>query len=184
MSHSLTKTTTHTQIAGLIDDRAGEYERFRKSDDELKRLPKKVRRFYEAQNAQLDQFAEVDEILDSARAKAATGELIPGSPAENAGRDEDLRASVRWAVNVNTLVNVVLLAAKIGVVLISHSMSLIASTVDSAMDFLSTLIIFGTTRYIQHQSWQSRYVYPAGKHRCAVALLTAAVRDSLKVPRG
>ncbi|BGP47288.1 hypothetical protein JCM10450v2_003140 [Rhodotorula kratochvilovae] len=141
------------------------YEPFRKSDDELKRMPKKLRRFYEAQNAQLDQFAEVDEILENARAKAATGELTPLGPPSNSSRDDDLRASVRWAINVNTLVNIVLLGAKIGVVLLSHSMSLIASTVDSAMDFLSTLIIFGTTRYIEHRTWQSRYIYPTGKQR-------------------
>ncbi|GAA5822136.1 hypothetical protein JCM3770_000420 [Rhodotorula araucariae] len=153
------------RIAGLIDDRAGEYERYRKSDEELKGMPKKLRRFYEAQNAQLDQFAEVDEILENARAKAATGELTPLGPPSTSSREDELRASVRWAINVNTIVNVILLGAKIGVVLLSHSMSLIASTVDSAMDFLSTLIIFGTTRYIEHRTWQSRYIYPTGKQR-------------------
>lgn len=33
-------------------------------------------------------------------------------------------------------------------------MSLIASTVDSAMDFLSTLIVLGTSRYIEHRDWK------------------------------
>lgn len=46
--------------------------------------------------------------------------------------------------------NFLLLGAKIVIVLASNSMSLIASTVDSAMDFLSTLIIFGTARLVPH----------------------------------
>ncbi|GAA5923810.1 hypothetical protein JCM3775_000515 [Rhodotorula graminis] len=162
---AIKRTESVLRVAGLIDDRAGEFEHFRKSDDELKRMSKKVRDFYVQQNETLDQFAEVDDVLESARAKQATGELIPSTPPDTTRRDDDLRASVRWAVNVNTLVNVVLLGAKIGVVLLSHSMSLIASTVDSAMDFLSTLIIFGTTRVIEHRSWQSQFAYPTGKQR-------------------
>ena len=163
---AIKRTESVLRVAGLIDDRAGEFEHFRKSDAELRRMSKRVRAFYVRQNEMLDQFAEVDDVLESARAKQATGELIPSTPPDTAQRDDELRASVRWAVNVNTLVNVVLLAAKIGVVLVSHSMSLIASTVDSAMDFLSTLIIFGTTRIIEHKSWQSRFTYPTGKQRC------------------
>lgn len=58
-----------------------------------------------------------------------------------------------------------LLAGKVAVVLLSNSMSLIASTVDSAMDFLSTVIIFGTNRVIEHKSWKSDYAYPVGKRR-------------------
>jgi hypothetical protein len=40
-------------------------------------MSKGLRKFYEAQNEILDGFQEVDEILDNARAKAATGELTP-----------------------------------------------------------------------------------------------------------
>lgn len=61
--------------------------------------------------------------------------------------------------------NVVLLAGKIAVVLLSNSMSLVASTVDSAMDLLSTMIIFGTSRVIEHRSWKSQYEWPTGKRR-------------------
>jgi hypothetical protein len=35
-----------------------------------------LRRFYEKQNDTLDQFKEVDEVLENARMKAATGELM------------------------------------------------------------------------------------------------------------
>lgn len=66
------------QLAGLIDDRAGEFERFRKSDAELKAMRKPLRKFYQKQNETLDAFREVDEVLDNARTKAATGELVSG----------------------------------------------------------------------------------------------------------
>ncbi|GAA5917853.1 hypothetical protein JCM6882_001715 [Rhodosporidiobolus microsporus] len=151
------------RLAGLIDDRAGEYERFRKSPEELRKMNRKVRRFYERQNEQLDGFKEVDEILENTRAKALTGELV--GVETRADRDEDFRASVRWAVNLNFVINILLLGAKIAVVLLSHSMSLVASTVDSAMDFLSTLIIFYTSKVIEHKDWKSQYAYPSGKSR-------------------
>lgn len=65
-------------------------------------------------------------------------------------------------ININFAVNVLLLGAKIAVVIISSSLSLLASAVDSFMDFLSTLIIFFTAR----ASGQSDpYKYPLGKSR-------------------
>lgn len=87
---------------------------------------------------------------------------FPSSQRTNADREEDFRASVRWAVNLNFVINILLLGAKIAVVLLSHSMSLVASTVDSAMDFLSTLIIFYTSKVIEHKDWKSQYSYPSG----------------------
>ncbi|GAA5878521.1 hypothetical protein JCM3774_000096 [Rhodotorula dairenensis] len=153
------------RVAGLIDDRSGEYEKFRKSDKELDKMSKKLRKFYEKQNETLDAFIEVDEILENARAKALTGELIPSVSAKQADSEEEARATIRWAINLNTVVNILLLGAKIAIVLVSRSMSLIASTVDSAMDFLSTLIVLGTSRYIEHRDWKSNYIYPTGKRR-------------------
>ncbi|GAA6014909.1 hypothetical protein JCM10207_002221 [Rhodosporidiobolus poonsookiae] len=160
----LARQESALRLAGLIDDRAGEYEKFRKTPEELKAMPRKLRKFYERQNETLDQFNEVDEVLENARLKVATGELLPQIPASHA-RDEELRASIKWAINVNFAINILLLFGKIAVVLLSHSMSLIASTVDSAMDFLSTLIIFYTSQQIASRDWKSRYVYPTGKSR-------------------
>lgn len=47
---------------------------------------------------------------------------------------------------MNFLINVLLLAAKFLVVIFSNSLSLLASAVDSFMDFLSTCIIFFTAK--------------------------------------
>ena len=38
------------QLVGLINDRGGEFEHFRKSDEELKKMKKSVRAFYIEQN--------------------------------------------------------------------------------------------------------------------------------------
>jgi divalent metal cation (Fe/Co/Zn/Cd) transporter len=48
-------------------------------------------------------------------------------------------------ISVNTIVNVLLVAAKAVAVLYSSSISLTASLVDSALDLLSTFIILGTS---------------------------------------
>jgi hypothetical protein len=70
------------------------------------------------------------------------------------GRDkEDERdRGVNFAININLLVNVLLLAGKAFAVLSSNSVSLLASLVDSALDLLSTIIIFGTSKAIAYKS--------------------------------
>lgn len=127
----------------------------------------------------------MDEILDNTGISTKTGDLAPMIPvrlrevdsiaetvltllwqtAPSAEREEALNARVQLAINVNFLVNFILLGAKIAVVLLSSSVSLLASTVDSAMDFLSTLIIYGTSRVIASRTWKSQYHFPTGKKR-------------------
>jgi divalent metal cation (Fe/Co/Zn/Cd) transporter len=57
----------------------------------------------------------------------------------------------------------ILLVSKGLAVLSSSSISLVASFVDSALDFLSTLIILGTSLAMGVKS--DRHTYPAGKRR-------------------
>ena len=59
--------------------------------------------------------------------------------------------------------NVVLLSLKLMVALVSNSISLFASVVDSAMDLLSTLILFGASKAIEDKTWKQRY--PVGLRR-------------------
>lgn len=63
------------------------------------------------------------------------------------------------------MANVLLLVAKIIVTLTSSSLSVLASLVDSALDFISTLIIYAVSRMIQHKDWKTRYKFPVGKAR-------------------
>ncbi|KAG0147901.1 hypothetical protein CROQUDRAFT_655472 [Cronartium quercuum f. sp. fusiforme G11] len=182
-------------LAGLVDDNGGDYEKYRKSSEELKTLPSKLRKFYEKQNEVLDYFKEIDNVLDEGikRTKAQQSpeinfnELEEGNNLINNERqgllkgnafcgganeisskmekEEEEGKSVRFAINVNFLINFILLAGKIVVALLSNSISLIASLVDSAMDFLSTAIIWWTNRKIETKSWQSEWQYPTGKRR-------------------
>lgn len=47
----------------------------------------------------------------------------------------------------------------------SNSISLLASVVDSAMDLLSTVILFGAGKVIENKSWKQRYSFPVGLRR-------------------
>lgn len=72
--------------------------------------------------------------------------LLPLHRKSKVEKEQEQRRKDNIAINVNFAVNVVLLAAKVLVVLFSNSLSLLASAVDSFMDFLSTCIIFFTAR--------------------------------------
>ncbi|TKY87076.1 hypothetical protein EX895_003753 [Sporisorium graminicola] len=80
-------------------------------------------------------------------------------------KEEETSRSVQFAININLIINILLLAGKGVAVLSSNSVSLIASFVDSALDLLSTIIIFGTSKAIAYRSWKTMYKYPVGKQR-------------------
>ncbi|KAL2813931.1 hypothetical protein BDW59DRAFT_27552 [Aspergillus cavernicola] len=69
---------------------------------------------------------------------------------------------VTIAVYVNFIANFVLLAAKIAALLMTNSVSVLASLVDGALDFLSTTIVWVTTALIRRQD---RYEYPISRRR-------------------
>ena len=72
---------------------------------------------------------------------------------------------VNVAIFVNLMANIFLLIAKLIVTLTSSSLSLLASLVDSSLDFLSTIIIYTVSRIVQHRDWKSRDQFPVGKAR-------------------
>ncbi|KAA8576462.1 hypothetical protein EYC84_006578 [Monilinia fructicola] len=69
---------------------------------------------------------------------------------------------VQIAIYINLLANTVLLAGKIAVIVLTNSLSVLASLVDAALDFLSTAIVFTTTKMIERQD---QYSYPVGRRR-------------------
>lgn len=83
-------------------------------------------------------------------------------------KDETLEKQVQFAISINLATNVALLMGKVLACLSTSSVSLIASLVDSALDLLSTLIIFATSKMIAHRSFQTVYKYPVGKRRYVV----------------
>lgn len=66
-------------------------------------------------------------------------------------------------LTVNFLVNAILLTAKALAVISSSSVSLVASFVDAALDFLSTLIIFVSSLAMGRKG--DKHKYPVGKKR-------------------
>ncbi|KAI5466731.1 hypothetical protein BGZ63DRAFT_418487 [Mariannaea sp. PMI_226] len=71
---------------------------------------------------------------------------------------------VTLAIWVNFIANGILLLGKLVVVLSVPSMSVLASLVDAVLDFLSTVIVWVTTRLIS-SSQQDQYSYPVGRRK-------------------
>jgi hypothetical protein len=69
---------------------------------------------------------------------------------------------VTQAIWINTAANLILLILKLVVVLMSSSVSVLASLVDAALDFLSTAIVGVTTWMIMRTD---QYAYPIGRRR-------------------
>lgn len=189
----------------------GELEHFRKSDDELKSVKNRaVREFYERQNEILDGFLEVEEVLTSTlpakiidtftgppisdglsvvspidEDQAERQPLLPASQT----REEKRERADKIALNVNIVVNILLLGSKGAAVALSNSISLLASFVDSALDFLSTLIIWGADFAAKREDHGTKY--PTGKKRfeplgvlifsvCMIASFSQVLVESVK----
>lgn len=69
---------------------------------------------------------------------------------------------VTVAIYINLVANTLLLAMKIVVTVLTSSVSVLASLVDAALDFLSTAVVWITTRMI---SSNDQYAYPVGRRR-------------------
>ncbi|WWC62941.1 uncharacterized protein I303_105539 [Kwoniella dejecticola CBS 10117] len=186
------------------------------SEDEMKKLPKKVRGYYEYLSTIHDHYEEVDGLLSGTLPhdiaisfspqrnyiqrigdledeisgtpgrrhsawKLKTSRMVRDTPQPDAeertglldgfggggggggSKEEKRERLAKLALNVNTVANVLLVAAKVVAVLYSSSISLTASLVDSALDLLSTMIILGTSWAIGVKS--DKHKYPAGKRR-------------------
>ncbi|KAF7510395.1 hypothetical protein GJ744_006674 [Endocarpon pusillum] len=163
-------------------------EKYRKSDEDLKSIKsKRVRNFYKSQNERLDAWLEVDtlvmtmaeDILESMNpdrdrdgipehdgALQGVGERLQELLPKEA-REERLRGEkhAKWAINVNVIANILLLAAKCMAASYSSSLSLIASLIDSALDLLCTVIVWTTNRLVQWQISRLSRQFPVGRRR-------------------
>ena len=83
------------------------------------------------------------------------------NPAANSSEDSDSPV-VTVAIYINLAANTILLAGKIAVIVLTSSLSVLASLVDAALDFLSTAIVWTTTKLI---SRRDQYSYPVGRRR-------------------
>ncbi|EUC33541.1 hypothetical protein COCVIDRAFT_13222 [Bipolaris victoriae FI3] len=164
-------------------------EVYRKSEESLKSIKnKEVRKFYEEQNERIDDWAEVDmvvtsladDIVDSMNPRdtdhdgvaedrgplGLSGEdLEPFLPEDEREKRRKAAKHVKWAININVLVNILLLAAKGVAAIWSNSLSLIASLVDSALDLLCTIIIWTTNKLVGWRLQALKKRFPIGRKR-------------------
>ncbi|TAQ88888.1 hypothetical protein B7494_g2819 [Chlorociboria aeruginascens] len=121
-------------------------------------LPKKVKRtpreIYRVSNEQTPLLLSED------------SDDYDGPKPEIPGMEDDSVESgdrvVQIAIYVNLAANTILLAGKVVVIILTSSLSVLASLVDAALDFLSTGIVWTTTRMIERQD---HYQYPVGRRR-------------------
>ena len=108
--------------------------------------------------------------------------LPPWEPEDEADSSDQV---VTLAIYINLAANTVLLAMKIAVTVLTSSVSVLASLVDSVLDFLSTAIIWTTTRLIAHSD---QYKYPVGRRKLepvgvlvfSVVMVTSFVQVALE----
>ncbi|KAJ9109796.1 hypothetical protein QFC20_003212 [Naganishia adeliensis] len=204
-------------LQDMIDDQAmsKQMQDIPLEEDDIKRLPKKLRGYYEKMALLKEAYTEVDELLASSLPSTIVTSFKPAANSLESdyirGNDEDLTSSHTWpkpdnnygsllmphdgyhqrTVTLNDApdqgtgedepllpnsqqreekrekLNKLALNGKSPrfgfAVLSSTSISLVASFIDSGLDFLSTLIILGTSIAMGRQS--DRHKYPAGKKR-------------------
>ena len=211
-----------------------QWEKYYKSDEELKTMKKPIREYYQRNNHLIASYLYIDRLLDSSLPhnliqeynhssdhdlhipKTISEESTPKSDDQHPSADikptanglgsqvkvkrtpkalyklpdedtpllgDDARGGpkpyevqdsdddgdqesgskvVTIAIYVNLAANAVLLAGKIAVIALTSSLSVLASLVDAALDFLSTAIVWTTTKLI---SRQDQYKYPVGRRR-------------------
>jgi cation diffusion facilitator family transporter len=85
--------------------------------------------------------------------------MPPWTPEEEADSNDRI---VTVAIYLNLAANTILLVLKVVAMVLTSSVSVLAALVDAVLDFLSTAIVWTTTRLI---STEDQYKYPVGRRR-------------------
>lgn len=138
-----------------------------------------LREFYIRQNAQIEAFEKVDDLLDN---RAVHINLIEEYGDDigtlNPTRRDVAPRSIKldnWStttpktilfwIHVNLIANVLLMAGKLVVWWLTSSLSVVASLVDSALDLLSTIIIYISASMADRRDWKTKHAFPVGRSR-------------------
>ena len=150
-----------------------DWDSYVKAEEDIRKMPRKLRDFYKKQNEKIENFKYVDSILDSSLPKNViqsygTAERGLSQAAEDGDEsnqfidDRAEQKAVSRAINVNFVANVVLLIGKIVVTISTNSLSIVASLLDSVLDFLSTVIVWTSNKLAQVRD---KTKYPVGRSR-------------------
>ncbi|XP_074350451.1 metal tolerance protein 10-like [Apium graveolens] len=113
---------------------------------------RKITAYYRRQEKLLENYNEMDSFIELGR--------LPGSLTES--EMNQLEKSERMAIHASNIANVVLFAAKVYASIVSRSLAVIASTLDSLLDILSGFILWFTAYAMKRPN---QYRYPIGKTR-------------------
>lgn len=150
-SHSSPVSPDLDETSGQISNVAEVLSNGSNSQVKVKRTPKNLYKLPDEQTPLLT--AEVD---GSDSPQQILPEFIPEEEIDSGD------SIVKVAICTNLAANTILLILKIIVTVLTSSLSVIASLVDAVLDFLSTAIVWTTTRLI---SRQDQYAYPVGRRR-------------------
>lgn len=168
-----------------------DWETVRRPNEWVSALPSRsgLQNYYVRQQELIDRYAEIDRMLDSGFQFSMLREYgndigedespVPsikrqGAPANIDGdvpflgigpSKESHSAVVMFAIYVNMAINVILLVGKIIITLLTNSLSVMASLIDSVLDFMSTAIIWFSTRLVTTHDWRTKHLYPVGRSR-------------------
>ncbi|KAH0542258.1 hypothetical protein FGG08_003380 [Glutinoglossum americanum] len=125
----------------------------------LKRTPRNLYRLPDEQTPLLTDQTDADN-ADEQPIPVQTAVTPPGYDSSQDVESGDRIVTV--AIYLNLLANAILLCAKISVTILTNSLSVLASLVDSALDFLSTGIVWTVARMIARSD---NHAYPVGRRR-------------------
>ena len=112
----------------------------------------RVEQYYKQQGRLLEGYSEMETMTEEG--------WLPGSLTED--EMKQLAKSERMAVHISNITNLVLFAAKVYASIMSRSLAVIASTLDSLLDLLSGFILWFTANAMRKPN---RLNYPIGKKR-------------------
>ncbi|KAG0651123.1 Metal tolerance 3 [Hyphodiscus hymeniophilus] len=117
----------------------------------LKRTPRELYKVNDETSPLLD--SEDEEEHDGPKPE------IPGMEDDSVESGDRI---VKIAIYINLAANTILLMGKMVVIVLTSSLSVLASLVDAALDFLSTAIVWTTAKMIERSD---TYQYPVGRRR-------------------
>ncbi|XP_069103883.1 uncharacterized protein [Argopecten irradians] len=122
-----------------------------------------VRSYYKAQDGLIETYENIEEL------ERKTPEEI--------SREPEKKSSAAFLAKLSLAANLVLLIAKLAAAIMSGSISVISSLVDSIVDFASGIVIWATTRAMKNRNL---YEYPQGRTKLEpIAIVVLSVIMSL-----
>uniref|UniRef100_A0A7S0RH28 Cation efflux protein transmembrane domain-containing protein n=1 Tax=Chlamydomonas leiostraca TaxID=1034604 RepID=A0A7S0RH28_9CHLO len=126
---------------------------------------KHVHSFYEHQNSIIESLIETEALhRDPSMESPADAEAAQAANDAAANEAAAEEAQTQRALNLSFASNFVLLVVRVGVALVSGSLSLLVTSLDAVLDVISGGIIWGTSRSSKKRD---KYKYPIGKARMA-----------------